>query len=205
MNATELAAALNLSKGRISQLVSSGRLDGCFSGEGRARRYDPALVAERLKGTSDPGQMMGNGAATRRAIAGIMSSGAPTASAPQARSTDGAPPAGDDDSYEMLRAAKLAEETRALRRRNELEAGTLILASEVERQVAKVIRQEIAEVEEMLRTAARAIADRMGVDYRTARQILTETWRAQRAKRSDVLADQAAQAEMSDAEQKADI
>lgn len=207
VNAAQLAGMLNLTPGRISQLAKEGRLDGCYTGDGRSRRYDPALVALKLKGNLDPGQGLGNGASTRRAIGDILASTPSDAPKPPKTPprTDGSVPDGDDDSYELLRKQKLAEETRRLRRQNELEAGTMVLASEVERQVAKVLRQEIAEVEEMLRTGARAIADRLGVDFRTVRKILTDTWRAQRQKRSEVLGEQAETAALSESERDADI
>lgn len=207
VNAAQLAGMLNLSPGRISQLAKEGRLDGCYTGDGRSRRYDPTLVAQKLKGNLDPGQGLGNGASTRRAIGDILASAPSDAPKPPKAPlrTDGSVPDGDDDSYELLRKQKLAEETRRLRRQNELEAGTMVLASEVERQVAKVLRQEIAEVEEMLRTGARAIADRLGVDFRTVRKILTDTWRSQRQKRTEVLGEQAEAAAMSEAERDADI
>ncbi len=207
VNAAQLAGMLNLTPGRISQLAKEGRLDGCYTGDGRARRYDPTLVAQKLKGALDPAQGLGNGARTRVAIGDILAtvpSDEPRQPKAPAR-TDGSVPDGDEDSYELLRKQKLAEETRALRRRNELESGTMVLASEVERQVAKVLRQEIAEVEEMLRTGARAVADKLGVDFRTVRKILTDTWRAQRQQRSEVLEDQSGSAAMTDAERDADI
>lgn len=207
VNAAELAKQLNLTPGRISQLAKEGRLDGCYTGDGRSRRYDPALVAKKLRGTLDPGQGLGNGAKTREAIGHILNGG--QIEAPQAPKapprTDSRSPDGDDDTYKLQREALLAEQVRRARRQNELEEGTLVLASEVERQVARVLRQEIAEVEEMLRTAARAIADRLGVDFRATKQILTETWRNQRQTRSGALEEQAAVATMTEAEKEQDI
>jgi hypothetical protein len=207
LNATELAAHLNLSKGRISQLVSEGRLDGCYTGDGRMRRYDPVLVAQKLKGTMDPGQGLGNGASTRQAIDGILSGQSTDAPAgkPAPRASDGALSDDDNDAYRMARQAKLNEEVRQLRRRNELEAGTMVLASEVERQVGKVLRQEIAQVEEALRNGARAVADRLGVDFRAVRQILLDVWRESRKGRSDALSEQADTAKLTEAEKDADI
>ena len=35
MNSTQLAQELGISKGRVSQYVAQGKLDGCFSGEGK--------------------------------------------------------------------------------------------------------------------------------------------------------------------------
>lgn len=207
VNAAELAGILNLSKGRVSQLAKEGRLDGCYTGDGRSRRYDPALVAQKLKGSLDQAQLLGNGASTRRAIGAILTAEAPSVQIPKTagRRTDGALPPDDDDSYEMQRKAKLAEEVRRLRRQNELDEGTLVLTSEVDRQVARVLRQELAEIEEMLRTGARAVADKLGVDFRAVRQILLDTWRAKRGDRSAALADLADAGAMTDAELDADI
>lgn len=81
----------------------------------------------------------------------------------------------------------------------------MVLASEVERQVARVLRQEIAQVEEALRTGARAVADKLGVDFRTVRQVLMDVWRAQRQTRSVGLSDQAGAATLTEAERDADI
>lgn len=208
LNATELAARLNLSKGRISQLASDGRLDGCFTGDGRARRYDPEMVAQKLKGSLDQGQMLGNGASTRQAISDVLAGSAIEAPAQKPASgkpTDGVLPESDDDGYRLARQAKLSEEVRRIRRQNELDEGSMVLASEVERMVEKVLGQEIAQVEEMLRTGARAVADKLGVDFRAVRQILLGVWRAQRQVRSGGLDEQADAAEMSDAEKAADI
>ena len=44
VNATTLAQRLGVSKARISQYVAQGTLAGCFTGEGRARRFDLDLV-----------------------------------------------------------------------------------------------------------------------------------------------------------------
>jgi hypothetical protein len=203
LNTTELARQLNLSKGRISQLAGQGRLAGCYTGDGRERRYDLGKVVAQLKGTLDPGQMLGNGAATQRAMAEIAAPVAAPRPAPPR--TDSELPAADADGYQLNRSAKLAEELRRLRRQNGLEDGTLVLASEVERQVAAVLRQELAEIEDLLRTAARTVADRMNVDFRAVRKILTDAWRVQRASRSVVLGDQVALADMNDDERAADI
>jgi ABC-type transporter Mla MlaB component len=207
VNAADLAKSLNLSKGRISQLAKEGRLDGCYIGDGRSRRYDPQKVALKLRGSLDQAQMLGNGAPTRLAIGQILSLDAETpAVAPKpVPKTDGALPPEDADSYEMRRKAKLAEEVRRLRRQNELDEGTLVLAGEVERQVARVLRQELAEIEEVLRTGARSVADKLGVDFRAVRQIMIDTWRAKRQDRSAVLATQAEAGQMTDAERDADI
>lgn len=209
INASSLAAALQVSPGRVSQYVSEGKLDGCYSGAGRARRFDLAKCVEALGRKLDRGQMMGNGADTRRALDAVNASQAEPkkAPAPTKELPSGASELlpKDPDRYELARTQKAEEEARRLRRLNAEAEGTFVLASEVERQVAKVMAQEIAEVESVLREAARKVADSLGVDYKSVRQLLTETWRAHRSGRSEVLADVAAQARKTEDESAEDI
>lgn len=205
INSTQLAKVLGVSLPRISQLVSDGRLDGCYTGEGRNRRFDAVKVADALGRKLDPGQMMGNGAGTKAAIRQLQQ-GAELA-LPAVSHGTGARGLDDDDKdrYELARIDKAEQEARRLRRQNAAEEGIYVLASEVEGQVARKLAQEIAETESMLRAAARAVADRMGVDAREVRQVLTETWRAHRSHRAEVLTAEAEVAQLSPAELEADI
>lgn len=206
LNTTELAQKLNLSKGRISQLVGSGKLDGCFSGAGRDRRFDLDRVKAALQQRLDFGQMMGNGAATRRALEDLPDEDEPAVKKQASTPRDGAElPATDAGRYEMARAQKAEEEARALRRRNQEAEGTFVLASEVRREVARTVAQEVAEFEAVLRAGARDIADRLGVDFKMARKILTDAWRSHRAQRRDVLTYQAAAADLTATEQAENI
>ena len=216
LNTTGLAKELGVSKARISQYVSDGKLKGCFTGSGRARRFDLAQVCRALNKTLDRGQMMGNGAQTRRALADLQSTDDPddaddlppetVALGLGSRSArDGLLPVSDGARYEMARTLKAEEEARALRRRNAEAEGLYVLASEVQREVTRVVAQEVAEFESVLREAARAVADRLGVDFRTARQIMIESWRDHRAERHGVLIEVAEAAIASDAEKAADI
>lgn len=207
LSASELAATLGLSKARISQLVGSGKLDGCWRGEGRLRRFDLAAAAEALGRRLDQAQMLGNGAATKRAIAAIQSGAKPDAGDASTEHGAGATvlPASDAGRYELARAQKAEEETRRLRRQNALEEGTYVLASEVELVTARLLAQEVAGFETALREGARAIADRLGVDFKAARQILIDVWRAHRAGRDEALTQHAAEADLSPAEKAGDI
>ena len=105
----------------------------------------------------------------------------------------------------MARAQKAVEETRRLRRQNLQDEGTFVLASEVERQVARIVGQEVAEFEAVIRAGARAVADRMGVDFKSVRQVLMEVWRGHRSVRSSALAVEAEAADLSDAERQGDV
>lgn len=198
--ATELAQHLNLTKGRISQLVADGRLAGCYSGEGRHRRFDLAACAEALSRKLDAGQMLGNGSGTKKRLKDVIKAD-PT---PDLRRSD-LIAATDPDRYELARSAKAEEELRAMKLRNGREEGLYVLASEVEVNVSRLLAQNLAEIEVFLRDAARLVADKMGIDARETRQLMIGAWREMRMKQSDRLSEAAAESDLSATEQDAQI
>jgi len=202
VTATDLAAQLGVSKGRISQYVSEGKLNGCFSGEGRARRFDLAKSADALGKRLDPGQMLGNGANTQKALEDV-GNGTPRARSPGTGATE--LPAEDPDRYKLARAEKVEHENRRLRRQNAMDEGTLVLTSEVALQVQRQLGNEISQFEKVMRDAAREIADELGVDFKVVRSILMKSWRAHRAKRADAIETATALADFTDAEAAEDI
>ena len=207
LSTTDLAKTLQVSTGRVSQYVSEGKLDGCFTGSGRQRRFDLAKAADALGRKLDQGQMLGNGSKTKAAIKTVRGgddTGADHAPTPKQR-TDGPLRPNDPDLYELARTQKVTEEARRARRQNELDEGSFVLASEAARQTARIVAQEIAGFETMLREAARKIADQQGVDYKMTRKILLDTWRGHRTVRSEALAEEADAAPMTDAERAADF
>jgi transcriptional regulator with XRE-family HTH domain len=219
VTATELAGELGVSKARVSQYVSGGKLDGCFVGDGRARRFDLEKVARALGRKLHPGQMMGNGSQTRTALKSLTATQATppedgdeddaaddTADGTAPLQSPAAPrdsllPIGDPARYEMARTQKAEEEARRLRRQNSEAEGTYVLASEVARQTARLMAQETAEFESLLRDGARKVADRMGVDFKEVRQVLMETWRAHRHERTAHLSRLASNQRLTPAEQ----
>ena len=201
LNTTELAARLAVSKARISQYVSEGKLEGCFSGDGRQRRFDLDKVASALGRKLHPGQMLGNGSATRDTLRGIVVPGERKA---DRQRQDGVLPIADADRYEMARTLKAEEEARRLRRQNMAEEGTWVLAEEVQRHTARAMGQEIAQIDAMLRDAARAVADEFGLDARSVRKVLMDQWRGYRTARSGSLSDDAQAAAMTAREHEAD-
>jgi ribosomal protein S25 len=203
LTTTALAERLGLTKGRISQLVSSGKLDGCYSGDGRNRRFDLGKSAEALQLKLDPGQMLGNGASTKRKLVDL-ADGGDTEEDQGRQGRDTLSPR-DPDRYELARTQKVEEEARRLRRQNAESDGSMVLASAVRQEVVRQVGQEVAQFENVLRDGARAIADRMGIDYRIARQILTETWRKHRGDRAEAKQAEAEGADMTDAERAADF
>ena len=207
LTTTQIAAELSVTKGRVSQWVSQGVLDGSYSGSGRARRFDLAKVADRLGRKLDKGQMLGNGLKTRRAIRDIAAGAedqAPRAMPKPARK-DSPLPENDPDRMELAKIQIAEENLRKVRRDNEAAEGHYVLASEVERQTRQILSQEIAEVDNVLRDGAREIADRLGVDFKSARKILIDRWRDHRRSRTDALEAAAAAAELSETETAADI
>lgn len=210
VTASQLAARLNKTRGRISQMVKEGVLAGCYTGEGRARRFDLEKSMVALGRNLDPGQMMGNGAGTKQVIQ-EMAAPAPDGGAelplPAAKHPAGASKLndGDRDAYSMARTTKAIEEARKLQRQNAEAAGQYVLASEAELQIKRLMSQEIAEFEQVLRTAARAIADEFGVDFKITKSLLINQWRTHREKRARLLANAANEAGLSDAEKEQDI
>jgi transcriptional regulator with XRE-family HTH domain len=207
VTASQLASTLGLSKGRISQLVSGGQLDGCYQGTGRQRRFDLAAAAKALNKKLDAGQMMGNGAATRGRLRDLERIGEVPDAVPEPENLNesGLLPQKDLDRYELARTLKAEEEARKLRRQNAVEDGQYVLASQVEHLVAQKIAKEVSEFETVLRDAARKVADRLGVENREVRQILIEFWRAHRAVRADHAQQQAENVGMSQTERDQDI
>lgn len=203
LNTTQLAERLSVSKARISQYVSEGKLEGCFSGDGRARRFDLAKVAEALGRKLDLGQMTGNGLATRRAIRALDEDGQALQSVPPRDGGELSPR--DPDRLELATIQIKEEEARRRRRDNERDEGRWVLAEEVQRHTARAVAKEIAQFETVIRDAARAVADQFGVDFREVRKVMMDQWRDHRGSRRDQLRQEADQASLSDAEKAAAV
>lgn len=199
VNASGLAKALDVSAGRISQYVSERKLDGCFVGEGRARRFDLEKCAAALGRTLDAGQMMGNGAGTAKALRDLA---APDLDLSEDRDGAASIPRADPDADRYQRArADMAEQkaTEGRLKLAELE-GRYVLATEAALEVRRALAAEVTEFETVLRTAAQQIAAEHGLDAPTVRAVLVKAWREHRQRRADLAAAQAESAEFSDAE-----
>lgn len=203
LNTTQLAERLSVSKARISQYVSEGKLNGCYSGDGRARRFDLAKVAEALGRKLDLGQMTGNGLATRRAIRVIEDECLPV-TAPPPRDGGELPPR-DPDRLELATIQIKEEEARRRRRDNERDEGRWVLAEEVQRHTARAVAREIGQFETVIRDAARAVADQFGVDFREVRKVMMDQWRLHRGSRRDLLRLEGEKSDLSDAEKAATV
>lgn len=205
MNAKQLAEALSITKGRVSQLVADGTLEGCYTGSGRNRTFDARKAAEVMGKRLDPGQQLGNGAASKAARQALLDAESDR-DVPATPLRDGGELAADDDDrYRMARTVKAEAEARRLRRQNEEEEGRYVLAEAAAREARRLIQTEIAGFEGVIRDAARAIADEFGVDFKQARAILRQTWRTHRAGRAEELAAEVSGVSLGPDEQASDI
>lgn len=210
LTSSQLAKQLGKSPGRISQMVAAGQLDGCYQGDGRARRFDPQKVAAALGQRLDPGQLMGNGAGTASALA-QMKAASPEANIELPLAQAQSKPRGerlpddDQDGYTLARTEKAIAEARKLKRQNAEAEGQYVLASEAQLEIKRLIGQEVAEFEQLLRVAARAVADELNVDFKATRKILLDKWRDHRDRRSRQLTEEATAPELSETEKAEDI
>lgn len=207
---SELARIFGVSKQRVHQWVKEGKLAGCYDGEGHHRRFDLGKCADALGKRLDPGQLMGNGATTKEALMKIQRRDVPTAN-PLTDQVDGTgsgsgPTSGlDPDSFEAVRIQKTQEETRRLRRINAESEGRYVLATEAAQATTRLLAQEIAQFETALRNGSWMVADKLGVDFKTVRQLMVEAWRGHRNDRSAALDALAEGTELSEAERSEDI
>ena len=81
----------------------------------------------------------------------------------------------------------------------------MVLVSEVQHQIGRLMSQEIAEFEAVMREASIVLSDTYGIEARAIRQVLVDEWRKHRAARRDALQDVAQDGQLTDAERAADI
>lgn len=199
VSSSELAIRLDVSKGRVSQWVTEGKLRGCFTGDGRARRFDLDAVLVALGRNLDTAQSLGNGRATLAAIGAIADPELPDDL--------------DDDGltnvnkarYDTARTMLIEERARAARYDNAQREGSLVLVSEVEAQVLAQIGLEMAQIESFLRAAAKDVASATGADARKVRAALTAAWRRHRGERAVASDTRVSGAKPSPAERVADF
>lgn len=184
VSAAELARRLGYSRQRISQLVQEGALEGAYTGEGRARRFDVAAVVAALSLRLDVTQVSGNGAlhALRRAL--LAAGGAPEGLGA------GAIDIGETaDAQAALIAAKAERarlEVAELRRREAAQQGRWVLASEVAREVRRALAAEVLRFREVFDMALPGLTEEHGVPTERARAVLDQCWREHVARRREL-------------------
>lgn len=204
VNATELARLTGKSKGAVSQWVSSGKLEGCYAGEGRMRRFDVAKCAIALDRKIDRGQRLGNAAGTQTALERLNEQPPETAGRP-AETHDGSIEPRDQDRYALVRTQRAEEELRKARRDNARDEGMFVHRETMDRTIAKMMAVEIAGTDAMLNAAARKVANELDVEFVKVRTILREGWRNHRRARAADLKAVSDAAHLTEIEKEADI
>lgn len=176
----EFAKLVNLSPGRVSQMISEGKLKDCLVGEGREARIDAGKAIEKLKLRRDPGQALGNGAKATLA---------PPAAAPSA------PPTESDDISLKLQRAKLQEaefRNRKLREEERAREGYYVRAEDVQAETAKLATRLLQLFEGGLTDVATEISSAFKVPQRDVLHLLKKRFRDVRTNVSAELAAEAA-------------
>lgn len=174
VRASELAELLGVTRARVSQWVAEGRLDGCYFGTGRLRRFDAEQCARALGKALDPGQMLGNGAKTKTALRKLVDE-LPARKRFQF-ATELEQDEGEQARYEVARTQKAEEEARRLRRQNLEAEGQYVLAVEVQRTRDVMINEERRQLRSVIAEGARQVAEKLGADREKTETILLSAW-----------------------------
>lgn len=179
----EFARMVNLSAGRVSQMISEGKLADCLDGEGRNARIDAAKAIEKLKLRRDPGQAMGNGAKANL----VTPMAAPAAAA--------AAPTESDEISLKLQRAKLQEaeyRNRKLREEEREREGHYVKAEDVQAETAKLATRLLQLFEGGLAEVATEISSTFKVPQRDVLHLLKKRFRDVRTNVSAEIAAEAA-------------
>lgn len=179
---------VNLSPGRVSQMISEGKISDCLVGEGRNQRIDADKAIEKLKLRRDPGQAMGNGAKAQLAVP-------PSAPAELIPAAPAAVPSRSDDLSFKLQQAKLEEaefRNRKLREEERARAGIYVLAEDVKAETARLASRMLQLFESGLMDVATEIASTFKVPQRDVLHLLKTKIRDVRTNVSAELAAEAA-------------
>lgn len=167
----EFAKLVNLSPGRVSQLITAGKLKGALVGDGRSARVDVDKARDALKLRLDPGQRLGNGAETRL---------------------------GEDTSDDLdlkLKQAKLAQAEAGNRRAREDELtrrGVYVRAEHASAEAGKLASTILQMFEGGLTDVAAEIAAEFKLTARDVTHLMRKRFRDVRARVSEQLASEAA-------------
>lgn len=181
----DFARLVNLSPGRVSQLISEGKISDCLVGEGRNQRIDAGKAIEKLKLRRDPGQALGNGAKTTLQ---------PASPAVVLQPETPAVTEADDISLKLQRA-KLEEaefRNRKLREEERARAGIYVLAEDVKAETAQLASRLLQLFENGLMDLATELASTFKLPQRDVLHLLKTKIRDVRTNVSAEIAAEAA-------------
>lgn len=169
----EFARLINVSPGRVSQLITEGKLAGpALVGEGRSARISVAHARAQLRDKLDISQRLGNGLNTRL-------------DGPPAAYQAGAPlpPDGATSLEEQIKQEKLAAMRRQARRDEEEDranAGRYTRTEDVETGTRRLVGALLDSMEGGLTTMAQAIAGKFELPQRDVLHLMRQEFRGVR-------------------------
>ncbi len=171
----EFAAMINVTRGRVSQMLASRQIDGdALIGEGRNARINVAVALAQLDARLDIGQRLG---ANGKANLGGAASLDPTDSAIKA------------ERLRQLQHVNAKAEAEAGER-----SGKYVLAASARQDLGAMAARMVAAFEGCLPSFADAIAAGTSMPQRDALHMLRQVWRDARARLAGVAAEEAAAA-----------
>lgn len=183
----EFAARVNISPGRVSQLISEGKIGpDAIRGEGRSAKLVLEVALEQFRASRSIGQALGNGAHVRTFLPD-----APNAQTQATGTADKAPaetplpipdPVADRIQRERLEQERI--KTERMRREEALAEGRYMLADEALAQMNQVASTVVRVFEGGLADMAGAISARFELSHRDVMHELQKAFREVRSRAS---------------------
>lgn len=172
----EFARLINVSPGRVSQLITEGKLAGpALVGEGRSARISVAHARAQLRDKLDISQRLGNGLNTRLdGPPAVQQAGAPVLPLP---------PDGATSLEEQIKQEKLAAMRRQARRDEEEDranAGRYTRTEDVTAGTRRLVGALLDSMEGGLTTMAQAIAGKFELPQRDVLHLMRQEFRGVR-------------------------
>lgn len=160
---SEFARLINLSPGRVTQMVREGKLNDCLVGQGPKARIIVDKAIEKLKLRRDVGQALGNGSKAKLA---------------------GTEPSEVDDIELKIKRAKLEEaevRNRRLREDELVRRGVLVRADDVSAETIRTVSTIVSSFESEMAAVAHEMAARFKVPERDLAHMLRKQMRSVRS------------------------
>jgi hypothetical protein len=179
---SEFATIANVSAGRVSQWIASGKLGGdALVGSGRKARIRVAVALQQLSRSLDVVQWLGANGKAKAAAARARADG----------NDDGVPDT-VEAAIKQARLEQLALSNAAARRAEGASSGRYVLAVDAKQEMGRVAAQVLAVVDSALSEMANAVMAAKPVTPRDALRVLRASWRSSRERAAKAKAAEAA-------------
>jgi hypothetical protein len=173
----EFATIIKVSPGRVSQMISEGKISGdAIVGEGRSAKINVEVARQQIRARTDVGQSLGNGAGTRVYETAPVTTVADTSS-PR-------PPTVDDE-LRRERLANLRFQNRRAAEEERERQGLYVRTDQVQAEMTKLAAQMLTIFEGAFPDLANALSAKFDLPQRDILHILREQGRAVRQKAAD--------------------